>query len=599
MNPDFLLTHFNRISDVPDAVPRLQRFVLDLAVRGTLVEQDRDDEPASQLLKRIQTEWEHLFDEGAHKNADLSRGIQDDEKPYSIQNSWQWVRLGQCLEMINGRALKPTDWRPAGLPIVRIQNLNSDDAPFNYCDESIVDPRHIIESGRFLISWSGTPGTSFGAFIWKGGKAALNQHIFKCVQIGDAYYDRFLQIAINGRLDEMIAKAHGGVGLQHITKGKLENLPLSLPPLAEQHRIVIKVDELMALCNRLEAARIEREKRRISLAAASHHHLNNGSNPETLRRYAKFYLGHLSQLIFQSDQIKPLRQTILNLAVRGQLVPQDSNDAPVSELLGRIQAEKADLIGARAQELECRESRLSNEDIPFDLPSGWQWEPLQSVIVFGPQNGISPKPSSRPDAPKAVTLTATTKGTFDSRYFKQVDATIPKDSEFWLRPGDLLFQRGNTRDYVGMAAYYSGEPGLFLYPDLMIKVRLSEKVSLRYVHLCAVAPHARAYFSAHASGAQATMPKINQGVLVKLPIPLAPFAEQNRIVAKVDELMALCDQLEAQLTTTQSEKRSLLEAVLFHALNDSPRETDKNFAIKAQNVANRKCQQLQQHTHLT
>jgi type I restriction enzyme S subunit len=568
MNADFLLTHFNRISDVPDAVPRFRRFVLDLAVRGKLVEQDRKDEPASQLFKRIQREWERLFGEGTVKNAGLSREIQDDERPYSIPNSWQWVRLGQCLEMINGRAFKPTDWRPAGLPIVRIQNLNSEDAPFNYCDESIIEPRHIIESGNFLISWSGTPGTSFGAFIWTRGKAALNQHIFKCVQIGGAYYDRFLQIAINGRLDEMIAKAHGGVGLQHITKGKLENLLLSLPPLAEQRRIVTKVDELMSLCDRLEAARTEQQANRISLAAASHHRLNNRPNPETFRQSAKFYLTHLSHLIFQSDQIKLVRQTILNLAVRGQLVPQDFNDAPVSELLGRIMTEKADLIGARAQEREYGESRLSNEDIPFDLPSSWQWEPLQSVIVFGPQNGISPKPSSRPDAPRAVTLTATTKGTFDSRYFKQVDASIPQDSEFWLRPGDLLFQRGNTREYVGMAAYYSGEPGLFLYPDLMIKVRLSEKVSLRYVHLCSVAPHARTYFSTHASGAQATMPKINQGVLVKLPIPLAPFAEQNRIVAKVDELMALCDQLEVQLSTAQSEQRSLLESVLHHALGD-------------------------------
>ncbi len=579
MNPDFLLTHFDRISDVPDAVPRLRRFVLDLAGRGKLVEQDRNDEPASLLLKRIQTEWQRLFVEGTVKNADLSREIQDGEKPYSIPKNWQWVRLGQCLEMINGRAFKPTEWRPAGLPIVRIQNLNNEDAPFNYCDESIVEPRHIIESGRFLISWSGTPGTSFGAFIWKRGKAALNQHIFKCGQIGCAYYDRLLQIAINGRLDEMIAKAHGGVGLQHITKGKLENLPLALPPLAEQHRIVSKVDELMALCDRLEAERTERQARRISLAAASHHHLNNGSDPETFRRYAKFYLGHLSQLIFQSDQIKPLRQTILNLAVRGQLIPQDYTDAPVSDLLGRIRAEKEDLIGARAREREYNECRLSNEDIPFDLPSSWQWEPLQSLIVFGPQNGISPKPSSRPDAPRAVTLTATTKGTFDSRYFKQVDATIPQESEFWLRPGDLLFQRGNTREYVGMAAYYSGEPGLFLYPDLMIKVRLSEKVSLRYVHLCAVAPHARTYFSTHASGAQATMPKINQGALVKLPIPVAPFAEQNRIVAKVDELMALCDQLEAQLNMMQTEKRRLLEAVLFHALNDSHHPIGETFAV--------------------
>jgi hypothetical protein len=87
---------------------------------------------------------------------------------------------------------------------------------------------------------------------------------------------------------------------------------------------------------------------------------------------------------------------------------------------------------------------------------------------------------------------------------------------------------------------------MFLYPDLMMKVRLSEKVSLRYIHLCAVAPHARAYFSTHASGAQATMPKINQGILAKLPIALPPLAEQQRIVAKVEELMGICDRLEGR-----------------------------------------------------
>jgi type I restriction enzyme S subunit len=185
--------------------------------------------------------------------------------------------------------------------------------------------------------------------------------------------------------------------------------------------------------------------------------------------------------------------------------------------------------------------------------------------VFGPQNGIFPKPTSRPDAPRAITLTATTKGTFDSNYFKRVDATIPSDSEFWLRSGDLLFQRGNTREYVGMAAYYTGAPGLLLYPDLMMKVRLSEKMDLRYVHLCAIAPYARAYFSAHASGAQATMPKINQRVLVKLPIPLAPLLEQHRILAKVAEVMLVGDRLEAQLTSGQIDGSRLLEAILHKA----------------------------------
>jgi type I restriction enzyme S subunit len=571
MNPARLDAYFNRISDASEAVSHFRQFIIDLSVRGKLVEQDPSDEPASELLDRIKKEWKRLYRETKSTNDKISTEIQKVEKPYSLPNNWQWIRLGECLEMINGRAFKPTDWLPAGLPIVRIQNLNNENAPFNYCDESSVEQRHIIESGCFLISWSGTPGTSFGAFIWKRGRAALNQHIFRCIQIGDAYYDRFLQIAINGRLDEMIAKAHGGVGLQHITKGKLENLPLSLPPLPEQHRIVAKVDELMALCDQLEEARNEREARRDRLSAATHYHLNHGSGPEDFRRDATFYLGHLPRLFLRPDQIKPLRQTILNLAVRGRLVSQDSKDEPVSDLLTRIEAERVGLLRARALAQENDESRLSKDDLPFDLPSTSQWKPLQDIIVFGPQNGISPKPSSRPDAPRAITLTATTKGTFNAHFFKHVDAVIHQNSEFWLRSGDLLFQRGNTREYVGMAAYYTGEPGLFLYPDLIMKVRLSEEVSLPYVHLCAIAPYARGYFSMHASGAQATMPKINQGILVKLPIPIPPRAEQDRIVAKVAALMAVCDQLEMQLTTAEAETRRLLEAVLHEALAPAAR----------------------------
>jgi type I restriction enzyme, S subunit len=166
----------------------------------------------------------------------------------------------------------------------------------------------------------------------------------------------------------------------------------------------------------------------------------------------------------------------------------------------------------------------------------------------------------------AATLTATTNGTFDPRHFKRIDANIPASSELWLRPGDLLFQRGNTREYVGIAAYYTGQPGTFLYPDLMMKVRVSDQVNLRYVHLSAVAPHARAYLSTHASGAQATMPKINQGMLVQLPIPLPPLAEQHRIVAKVDELMGLCDELESRLHSTTTTRRQILEATLSEAI---------------------------------
>ncbi len=358
-----------------------------------------------------------------------------------------------------------------------------------------------------------------------------------------------------------------GLTAKGIKAAKLKCLPVAVPPLAEQHRIVSKVDELMALCDRLEAMQAERESRRDRVVAASLHRLNNDADSAAFRDHACFYFNQLPHLTTRPQHIQQLRQTILNLAVRGQLVPQELNDEPAFELLKRIQTEQEELIKARVLKPDGGNSRLLEEDLPCELPSNWQWAPLRSIIVFGPQNGISPKPSSSPDAPKAITLTATTSGKFNPQHFKRVEAAIPPDSDFWLRSGDLLFQRGNTREYVGIAAYYTGEPRQFLYPDLMIKVRLSQNVSLRYVHLWAIAPPARAYFSTHATGAQATMPKINQGTLLQLPVPIPPLAEQRRIVAKVEELMALCDRLEAQLTTTQTESRRLLESVLHHALS--------------------------------
>jgi Type I restriction modification DNA specificity domain len=129
-------------------------------------------------------------------------------------------------------------WCPSGIRIVRIQNLNKPDTPFNHCDPKFARENALIDNGSFLISWSGTPGTSFGAFIWDRGPAVLNQHIFRCDFKTNTFSPEYLRLAINGRLDEMIEKAHDGVGLQHITKGKPEAMLIGLPPFAQQHRIV-------------------------------------------------------------------------------------------------------------------------------------------------------------------------------------------------------------------------------------------------------------------------------------------------------------------------------------------------------------------------
>jgi type I restriction enzyme, S subunit len=165
------------------------------------------------------------------------------------------VPFGDICDLQNGRAFKPTEWSEEGVPIIRIQNLNDENKPFNYCNFD-VDKKFHVYQGDLLFSWSGTPGTSFGAFFWKREKGYLNQHIFN-VRFDKKQCDKFyLRYAINSKLDEIIGQAHGGVGLKHITKGKLEEVKIPLPPLPEQKRIAAILDKADEL----------RQKRRSAIA---------------------------------------------------------------------------------------------------------------------------------------------------------------------------------------------------------------------------------------------------------------------------------------------------------------------------------------------
>lgn len=164
--------------------------------------------------------------------------------------------LGEVCSLINGRAFKPSDWGIQGLPIIRIQNLNDHKKPFNHYSGR-VDQKHLIFNDDILLSWSGTPGTSFGCFRWNRGPAVLNQHIFKVIIDPSVIDGDFFIFAVNSRLEEMICQAHGGVGLRHITKGKLEAINLPLPPLSEQWRIVAWIKESMERVKEIEKLRDE------------------------------------------------------------------------------------------------------------------------------------------------------------------------------------------------------------------------------------------------------------------------------------------------------------------------------------------------------
>ena len=496
MNADRLLAHYEKIADAPDAIVRLRRFVLDLAVRGKLVPQDANEEAAK----------------GFRKPTDLAA-------PFELPRNWKWIEIGDQLDLLNGMAFKPTDWSREGLRIVRIQNLNNPEAPFNFCNPEMARERSIIDNGSFLISWSGTPGTSFGAFIWDRGPAVLNQHIFRCDFKTRAFFAAFLRLAINGRLDEMIAKAHGGVGLQHITKGKLEALLIPLPPLAEQHRIVAKVDELMGLCDRLEAARTGREAVRDRLASASLTRLNS-PGPRTFQVEARFALDALSALTTRPDQIKQMRQTILNLAVRGKLFADGAWNATPTKL-----GEFASLQNGYAFKSEW----FSKDGTRL----------LRNANVgHGRLN-------------------------WDDKVHLP-DIQVAEYERFRLQEGDIVVSLDRPFIVTGTKVARVSRTDL---PALLLqrvgRFVLSPVLHPDHLFLWINSPHFTEQID---PGRSNGVPHISSKQVEAAFIFVPPLGEQHRIVAKVDALMALCDRLEASLTATVATRRRLLDALLAEAL---------------------------------
>lgn len=194
MNLARVLEKFELLVDVPKSVWAIREIVLQLAVRGMLTKRVEGES-----VKEQQDQIEAFR---VRRERRVEPEVNDG--PFLIPTTWAWVPVGDAMELFNGKAFKQEDWSSEGTPIIRIQNLNNESAAFNRCN-SEVEPRFHVTDGDLLISWSGTPGTSFGAFIWNRGSAYLNQHIFRCELPEGVYVKEFLRLAVNARLDEMIS----------------------------------------------------------------------------------------------------------------------------------------------------------------------------------------------------------------------------------------------------------------------------------------------------------------------------------------------------------------------------------------------------------
>ncbi len=256
------------------------------------------------------------------------------------------------------------------------------------------------------------------------------------------------------------------------------------------------------------------------------------------------------------------------------LAEQHEIASRLDTLLAQVDATKARLDGIPVLLKRFRQSVLAAA-VSGKLTEGWrkinfnsqEWKNVTLAELFQekPRNGYSPKSVDYPTNVKSLTLSATTSGVFKAECFKYIDEKIPVESHLWLQPKDILIQRANTIDYVGISAIYSGEPKTFIYPDLMMKCRANNKIHTKYLHYILLSNDVRKYFRENATGTAGNMPKINQQTVLSAPAILPPLEEQTQIVARVEALFAFADLIEARVKAAQAQVNMLTQAILAKA----------------------------------
>ena len=563
MNATQLLAHFDRLAEAPNAVPRLRRFILDLAVRGKLVEQDVKDEPAAELLKRIQVERMKLIKAGKFREGKAPTNILGDLPTNQLPVNWSWVPFGATVNTHLGGGTpskaNSTYWNGEIL-WASVKDVGKT----KYLDSTIdrITEAGLADSSSNLIE----PGNLIVVTRMGLGKVSINR---VSVAINQDLRAFSLSSLMSIDYCYIYFKTHGFEGSGLTVKGiKIEELlgiTFPLPPLAEQHRIVAKVDELMALCDQLEAAQQERERRRDRLAAASLQRLNQpaaDTTPETQREHARFHLHHLPRLTTRSEHIKAMRETILNLAVRGLLVSQDATNEPAATLLNEIENEKFQLL--RLGSIPKNKTVACKALLTFPIPALWQAVLLGDVcnlITSGSRGWAEFYAKSGPKFLRAQNIR------FGRLRLDDIACVNPpaksEGARTQVQEGDLLIVI--TGAGVTNPALLDRDLGEAYVSQHVALVRPSNVALSRWLLLCLMAgPSGRDELVERAYGAG--KPGLNLDNIRSLNTPIPPLTEQHRIVAKVDELMALCDQLEAQLTIIQADSRHLLQAVLEAAL---------------------------------
>jgi type I restriction enzyme S subunit len=479
----------------------------------------------------------------------------------SIPSSWKWQRGDKVFEVIRGVSYKKNDVSDSSadgfFPVLRANNIgnkiNFDDLV--YVPRGNIRDEQFVRRGDILIAMSSGSKKLVGkaapiASEFEGAFGAFCGVIRNKSEMPDEVLARYFQ---SPQYTSWVTAAGRGIGINNLGRGDLDSLPIPTPPLAEQYRIVAKVDELMALCDRLEAQQQERDTRHAALARASLARFAEAPTPANLD-----FLFHPSYTITPTD----LRKSILTLAVQGKLVPQDTNDEPAKALIDRVtELREHSLAGKRAKVAKIIR-KLDESESDHSIPDDWAWCRLGDLVLDF-RYGTSRKCAREGSGVPVLRIPNIQSGKIDSTDLKFTDMPTSEFDELCLREGDILLVRSNgSENLVGRSAVVSAEDERFAYAGYLVRARIPGKVVYSpYLHIALSTPSVRSQIEGPIRTTSGVK-NINTTELSNLVLPLPPLAEQRRIVAKVDQLMALVDQLETQITASRASAAKLMAAVV-------------------------------------
>ncbi|HGA8542755.1 TPA: restriction endonuclease subunit S, partial [Salmonella enterica subsp. enterica serovar Virchow] len=524
-------------------IKKLRELILELAVHGKLVPQDPNDEPASVLLERIAAEKAELVKQGKIKKQKPLPEISEEEKPFELPVGWEWVRLGDIGETNIGLTYSPNNIKETGTPVLRSSNIQN--GILDFTDLVRVSGMEIknssyVEDGDLLICARNGSKTlvgknalinslsepmAFGAFM----------AIFRCS------YNNYVKIFLDSPSFRRNLDGVDTTTINQITQSNLKHTLIPFPPEIEQEKIKNTVFELISLCDQLEQHSLTSLDAHQQLVETLLTTLTDSQNADELAENWARISEHFDTLFTTEASIDALKQTILQLAVMGKLVPQDPNDEPASELLKRIAQEKAQLVKDGKIKKQKPLPPISDEEKPFELPEGWEWCCINDLTFVS--GGIQKQPKRRPVKNHFPYLRVANvqRGNINIDELERFELES-HELTFWsLKKNDILIVEGNgSADEIGRCAIWLAPIEKCVYQNHLIRVRGIMEGYQEFIALYLNSPSGIKEMQRLAVTTSGLY-NLSVGKIRGIKIPLPPLNQQNLILSKIREYIFICD----------------------------------------------------------